>query len=84
LEFKKTYPDDAIVVELNHFLENYNDVLEVINQQFAINLSKIDVSDLYEPSLLANKKKKESRLRLFSHTKLQSTMKALKEQSLWI
>lgn len=82
LEFKSKYPEDIIIVNLNHLLSNYSNILNQVNTQFNIDLSHIEVSGIYDKSLLSGRKTK-SKFRNFSYKKLTYLEKQLQKHSLW-
>lgn len=84
LDFKSSYPEDILIVELNHFTTNYNNILEVINAQFESELEQIKVDDILDESLLSATKKGSLTFRMFSHKKLEQLLSLLKKESLWI
>lgn len=83
LDFKRKYPEDVIILDLNHFLEHYNQVILNINAKFEVMLDEIDVSDIYERDLL-RKDPKKAGLRCFSKTKLIRIERELKTLALWM
>lgn len=84
LEFKEEFPDDVIVLELNHFTSNYNLILEEINTKFDTNLSEIVVDNILEQSLLTKIDTNSFKVRFYSKKKLDHIIKALRNKSLWI
>ncbi len=84
LNFKNQYPDDVVIVELNHFIQNYNIITGVLNERFNIKLSKIEVDDILDSSLLSKKGHLNLKLRFFNVKKLKQTFNALKLKATWI
>ncbi|BAO76199.1 hypothetical protein [Winogradskyella sp. PG-2] len=84
LEFKKQYPEDVIIVELNHFLSNYNDVITYANEKFSSNLQHIDVNEIFEKPLLNTNKEKAYKIRVFPKKQLDTILMKLKNNALWI
>ncbi|MDH7911511.1 hypothetical protein [Winogradskyella sp. SYSU M77433] len=84
LDFKKRYPDDVVIFELDFFLENYNLITENLNSRFNINLKTIDVNSVFEKSLLKKSKTKKLKIRFFSRKNLKKILEVLKQESLWM
>jgi hypothetical protein len=84
LEFKKQNPDDVIIIEFNHFLKNYNNVIIKVNNQFKTDLHQINVGKVFEKSLLKNTAAKGRKIRLFSKKRLDSVLDELNNKALWI
>jgi hypothetical protein len=84
LDFKEKYPDDMIILELNHFTRNYNQILETINAKFALELSKIHVADIVDHSLLTKVNNRSYKMRFFSLKRLNQILTALNKKSIWI
>jgi hypothetical protein len=84
LAFKNEYPDDVVIVELNHFLTHYNEIVTTVNRKFKIKLIKIKVDDIFEASLLSNTPKQRFKIRVFSKKKLNLVLHQLKHKALWI
>ncbi|MEH6535214.1 MAG: sulfotransferase [Psychroserpens sp.] len=84
LEFKKQHTDAVIVVELNHFLNNYNNIIVNVNKQFKTELQQIDVDKIFEKSLLKNSDGNGLKIRVFSKKRLDSVLGKLNDESLWI
>lgn len=84
LEFKKQYTDAIIIVELNHFLNNYNTIITNVNTQFKTELQHIDVDKIFEKSLLKNSEGHGLKIRVFSKKRLNSVLSTLNDNSLWI
>jgi hypothetical protein len=84
LDFKETYPEDMIIVELNHFTRNYNPIVEVINNQFKTELLNIKVEEVVDDSLLTKNSQMALKTRFFSVTKLEQLLYQLKKKAIWI
>ena len=84
LAFKKQYPDDMVIVELNHFLKEYNEIITAINENFNISLKKIEVEKIFETALLNSETQTKFKIRVFSKKKLDTVLTKLKDQALWI
>lgn len=84
LAYKKQYPKDVIIFELNHFLGNYNNAILHVSKQFNTELKEIDIDNIFEKSLLKNKKSNRLKIRLFSKKKLDTVFSELNDQALWM
>jgi hypothetical protein len=84
VDFKAAYPDDIIIVELNHFTRNYNPMVEAINTRFNTELLQIEVDEILDDTLLTKKIGQPFKIRFFSNHKLTHMLTLLKRKSLWI
>ena len=84
LDFKEQNPNDVVIVELNHFMEHYNAIINEVNTTFETELRTIDVSTVFDAHLLSSHQKKVVFFRLFSNKNLKAVRQQLKHKALWI
>lgn len=84
LKFKRQFPDDVLIIELNHFLGNYNQIITHINKAFSSKLDHINIYEIFEKSLLNNATKKDFKIRVFSIKKLNKVLSKLMNNALWV